>query len=221
MIFLAGTFHRAGAETVMFPGKVEFRGIINLSAAGIVKKAGIRRSGKGIAVDMDLLRQVMDASLLISSYTIESENGNLVVNVQEKYPLYMFLVVDKDLSVPVLADENLNIIVSGSFFSIDMPIIIVKRQVFDRGMDSGELESLLGNLKQVKTGNSLFCGEIREIEITEEGSLRVFLKNRRTGFIISNTMNGFRRLEKTAGYLDAVNRYPDSLDLRDDRVLVK
>lgn len=219
ILFMPG--YTAGAEAVLFPGRVEFRGVINISGAEIVKKAGIKRSGSGIVVDMDLLKKVMDENLMVSSYTIENEKGNLVINVQEKYPLFMFFIVDKDLSVPALADENMNIIVSGSFFSTDMPIIIVKRQLFEQGMESSDLESLLGCLKQVRSGNSMFCREIREIEVVEGGSLRVFLKNRRTLFIISNDVTGFRRLEKTAGYLDIVSRYPDFMDLREDRVLVR
>lgn len=211
----------AKTEVVVFPGKIEFRGTINLSGNEIALKAGIRRSGNGFVVDMDRLRSVLDSNVMVNSYTIESDSGNLVVDINEKYPLFMFLVVDKDLSVPVLADDNINVIVSGRFFNTDIPIIIVRRQVFEQGRDNSDFGGLLDSLKQLRATNRALCSEIQEIEITEENSLRVFLRSRRTLFIIYNNPGGFRRLDKTAGYLDSINRYPYSIDLRDDTVLVK
>jgi len=208
-------------EVVLFTGKVELRGAKNVSGEAIVRMARIVRSGKGISVDMDLLKNVLGNDPRISSYSIEKSSGNLVINIQEKYPLYLFLVVDKELSVPVLVDDNMKVVFSGAFFGTDMPIVIVKRNVFDLGRESSELENLMGNIRRIRSAATGFCQEIREIELTGDGSLKVFLKSRKTMFIISNDRAGFLRLEKTAGYLDAVRRYPDSMDLRTDRVLVK
>ena len=211
----------AKTEMAAFPGKIEFRGAINLSGQEIVRRAGIKSQGKGFLVDMDLLKQVLDSSEMISSYKMSSENGNLVVTVQEIYPLFMFFVIDKELSVPVLVDDNMNVIVSGKFFETDMPVIIVRRQEFDRGLDNMDLEILLGSLRQLKAGKSVLCGELQEIEIAGENTLRVLLRNRKTRFTMWNSMAGFRRLDRTAALLDQAGRYPDSIDLRDDSVLVK
>lgn len=211
----------AAAEVVVLSGKIEFRGAINVSGAEVVSMAGIKRSGNGVAVDMELLKKVLDSNVMISSYTIDNEKGNLVINVHEKYPLFMFLVVDKELSVPALVDDNMNVIVSGRFFSTDMPIIIVKRQLFDEGTENRDIEELVNSLKQLRTVNRQFCSEIQEIEITDGKSLNVYLRNRRTHFIIYNSQAGFRRLDKTAAWLDSLSRYPDSVDLSEDAVLVK
>ena len=211
----------AMAEKVVFPGKIEFRGVINVSGRDIVRRAGIRRSGKGFAVDISVLKQVLDSSDIIGSYTIDSEKGNLVINVQEIYPLFMFFVVDKELSVPALVDDNMNVIVSGRFIETDMPIIIVTRQEFNSGRRSAEIDSLLNSLKQVKAEGMAVCSELQEIEIIGDKTLLVSLRNRRTRFIIWNSIAGFRRLERTAALFDQAGRYPDSVDLRDDSVLVK
>jgi hypothetical protein len=207
--------------TVEFQGNIEFRGTINVSGREIVRRAGIKSQGKGFAVDMDLLKQVLDSNRMISSYTIDNANGNLVVNVRELYPLFMFFVVDKELSVPVLVDDNMNVLASGSFFETDMPVIIVRRQEFDQGADNTEIGNLLGSLKQLKAGKTGLSGELQEIEITGKNTLRVLLRGRRTSFTMWNSMSGFRRLERTAALLDQAGRYPDSIDLREDSVLVK
>lgn len=211
----------AKTETVVFPGKIEFRGTINVSGHDIVRRAGIKNRGNGFSADMDVLKQVLDSDERISSYTIGSSNGILVVNIQERYPLFMFFVVDKELSVPVLVDDNMNVIVSGRFFETDMPIIIVRRQEFEQGSDSVELENLLGSLRKLRSGKSVICGELQEIELAGENTLRVLLRSRRTRFTLWNSMAGFRRLDRTAALLDQYGRYPDSIDLRDDSVLVK
>lgn len=211
----------AMTETAVFPGNIEFRGTINVSGREIVRRSGVKSQGKGFSVDMDLLKQVLDSNRMISSYTIENANGNLVVNVRELYPIFMFFVVDKELSVPVLVDDNINVLASGSFFETDMPIIIVRRQEFDQGADNIEIRNLLGSLKQLKAGKTVLSGELQEIEITGKNTVKVLLRGRRTRFLMWNSMSGFRRLERTAALLDQAGRYPDSIDLRDDSVLVK
>ena len=158
---------------------------------------------------------------MISSYNIETANGNLVVTVKEIYPLFIFFVVDKELSVPVLVDDNMNVIISGKFFETDMPIIIVRRQQFDQGLANMDIETLLVSLKQLKAVEKVLCGELQEIEITGENTVRVLLRNRRTRFTMWNSMSGFQRLNRAAALLDQAGRYPDSIDLRDDSVLVK
>ncbi|HPS59210.1 MAG TPA: hypothetical protein PK514_13980 [Spirochaetota bacterium] len=211
----------AKTEMVAFPGKIEFRGAINVSGQEIVRRAGIKSRGKGFSVDMDLLKQVLDSNEMISSYNIETANGNLVVTVKEIYPLFIFFVVDKELSVPVLVDDNMNVIISGKFFETDMPIIIVRRQQFDQGLANMDIETLLVSLKQLKAVEKVLCGELQEIEITGENTVRVLLRNRRTRFTMWNSMSGFQRLNRAAALLDQAGRYPDSIDLRDDSVLVK
>ena len=211
----------AMTETALFPGKIEFRGVINVSGRDIVRRAGISRSGKEFSVDMERLNRVLGSDVMIDSYEIGTENGNLVVTVRERYPLFMLFVVDKELSVPVLVDDNMNVMVSGSFFETDMPIIIVRRHDFDRGLENTELASLLGSLKQLKSDRSVLCGELQQIEIAGHNTLRVMLRSRRTVFTMWNSMAGFRRLDRTAALLDQAGRYPDSVDLRDESVLVK
>ena len=71
------------------------------------------------------------------------------------------------------------------------------------------LKGLFDNLLQLGREKSDFAGELAEIEIYPGRELRVKIKNRKTDFIIKNDLNGFKKIEKSAAYLDAVNTYPE------------
>ena len=65
----------AMTETALFPGKIEFRGVINVSGRDIVRRAGISRSGKEFSVDMERLNRVLGSDVMIDSYEIVAGNG--------------------------------------------------------------------------------------------------------------------------------------------------
>ncbi len=201
--------------------RIEFRGVKNVDKYEIIRNAKAKVSEKGIIIDVDYLKEVMNGSIMIESYDVEIEKNQIIITVEEKYPLFMVLRVEKNISVPCLVDEKRNVLDSGRFFRTDMPIIIVEKDFFENERNDSYLKGLFGNLSQLGRERSDFAVELAEVEIYPGKDLRVKLKSRKTDFIIKNDLNGFSKIEKSAAYLDAVNSYPEMLNLKDKRILIR
>jgi len=209
------------AEKIEFFEKIEFRGLKNLDRYSVIRMSRAKTNNKGIIIDTDSLNEVLEKNVLVKSSSLSREGNSLIIEIEENYPVFPVLFVDKQQSVPVLLDEKMNIIESGLFFRTDMPIIISGREYADSEKGSKTLLPLFELLKSLKYGKSEFLDELEEIKIDSPAELRVKLRKRKTLFFIKNELNGFVRLEKTAAYLDAASRYPELLDLRGNMVLVR
>ncbi|HOP63763.1 MAG TPA: hypothetical protein PK358_13635 [Spirochaetota bacterium] len=201
--------------------RIEFRGARNLDRYGIIRKSGARVNSKGVVIDTDSLKDLLESNIMVRSSTLSREGNKLIVEIDEKYPLYMTLMVDKQQSVPVLLDEKMNIIESGLFFKTDMPIIILSKDYAESAEGYKTVTGLFELLKGISSGKPEFTGEMDEITVVSPGELKVKLRKRKTLFVIKNELNGFVRLEKTAAYLDAAVHYPGYLDLRGNMALIR
>jgi len=209
------------SDSSIYVERIEFRGVKNIDKYEIIRNAKAKVSEKGIIIDVDYLKQVMNGSIMIENYDVDIENNLMIITVEEKYPLFMVLRVEKNISVPCLIDEKRNVLESGRFFRTDMPIIIVDRDFFENEDNDLFLKGLFDNLSQLVREKNDFAGELAEIKISSGRDLMVRLKSRKTDFIIKNDLNGFRKIEKSAAYLDAVNTYPEIIDLNDKRILIR
>jgi len=210
-----------GSDSSIYVERIEFRGVKNVDKYDIIRNARAKVSEKGIIIDVEYLKEVMNGSVMIENYDVDIENNLMIITVEEKYPLFMVFRVEKNISVPCLVDEKINVLDSGRFFRTDMPIIITEKEFFESDGGSEYVKGLFENLLQLGRERTLFAGELAEIEIIHGRDLRVKLKSRKTDFIIKNDLNGFKKIEKSAAYLDAVNFYPESLNLKDKRVLIR
>jgi hypothetical protein len=221
IIFTLSAAVLTGSDSSIYVERIEFRGVKNIDKYDIIRSAKAKVSEKGIIINVDYLKEVMNGSVMIENYDVDIENNLLIITIEEKYPLFMVLRVEKNISVPCLVDEKQNVIDSGRFFRTDMPIIITEKDFFESDTGSEYVKGLFDNLLQLGREKTHFSGELAEIEIINGGDLRVKLKSRKTDFIIKNDLNGFKKIEKSAAYLDAVNSYPEILNLKDKRVLIR
>jgi len=210
-----------GSDSLIYVERIEFRGIKNIDKYGIIRNSKAKVSEKGIVINVETLKDVMNSNIMIENYDVDVENNQLIISVDEKYPLFIVLRVEKNISVPCLVDENRNVLESGRFFRTDMPIIIVEKDFFDNEKNASYIKVLFENLSRIGKDMSDFKGELSEVEIYPALELRVKLKSRKTDFFIKNDLSGFKKIEKSAAYLDAVNSYPEFLDLKDKKVLIR
>ena len=209
------------SDTLMNVAGIEFRGIKNVDKLEIIKKSNARTSNSGILIDVKSLKDVMDRDVKIKDYNITIDKNILIISVEEIYPLFMIFKVDKDISVPCLMDENRNVLHSGSFFKTDMPIIVIEKNFLEDSHNGEYIKVLFNNLIHIAKTRVAFSSELAEIKIKRDMDLIVTLKNRRTYFIIKNSLSGFKKIEKSAAYLDAVNTYPEVINLNDKRVFIR
>ena len=210
-----------GSDTLVEVAGIEFRGIRNADKLEIIKKSNARTSKSGILIDLKSLRSVMDRDVIIKDYNISIDKNILTISVEEIYPLFMIFRTDKDISVPSLVDENRNVLHSGGFFKTDMPIIVAEKNFLEDARNNEYIKMLFNNLIHIAKTRGFFLGELAEIKINRNMDLIVSLKNRRTYFITKNSLSGFIRIEKSAAYLDAVNIYPEVVNLNDKRALIR
>ena len=221
LIIILASAALSASDSSLYVERIEFRGIKNIDKYEIIRNSKAKISDKGIVINTDLLKQVMNSSVMIENYDLDIKKNLLVVTVEEKYPLFMMLRVEKNISIPCLVDEKINVLDTGRFFRTDMPIIIADKDFFENESNAACIKGLFDNLAEIGRNKSDFKGELSEIEIYNGGDLRVKLKNRKTDFLIKNDMNGFRKIEKCAAYLDDINSYPERLDLKDKRILIR
>jgi len=221
LIIILASAALSASDSSLYVERIEFRGIKNIDKYEIIRNSKAKISDKGIVINTDLLKQVMNSSVMIENYDLDIKKNLLVVTVEEKYPLFMMLRVEKNISIPCLVDEKINVLDTGRFFRTDMPIIIADKDFFENESNAACIKGLFDNLAEIGRNKSDFIGELSEIEIYNGGDLRVKLKNRKTDFLIKNDMNGFRKIEKCAAYLDDINSYPERLDLKDKRILIR
>ena len=211
----------AGSDSLVEVKGIEFRGIKSVDKLEIIKNSNVRTSTEGILIDIKSLKNAINSDVKIKDYEITVDKNILIISVVEIYPLFMIFKVDNDISVPCLVDENRNVLYSGRFFKTDMPIIVIEKDFFEDAHNSGYIKILFNNLIHIAEKMGALAGELAEIKIKRDMNLAVALKNRRTNFIIKNSLSGFKRIEKSAAYLDAVNTYPEIMDLNDKRVLIR
>jgi len=162
------------------------------------------------------MRKIIIVSVILFSVSV---NGS---DAQEKvYPVFMVFKVDKDISVPCLVDGNVNVIDSGKFFKTDMPIIIIEKKFLEDTRNNEYIKVLFNNLIWITQSRWIIAEELAEIKINRDMGLTVTLKNRRTDFIIKNSLSGFKKIEKSAAYLDAVNTYPEVINLEGKKALIR
>ncbi len=219
MLLVSGALF--ASDSSVYVERIEFRGIKNLDRYEIIRNSKAKVSDKGIMINTGLLKQAMESSVIIEKYDLEIKKNLLIVSVEEKYPLFMILRVEKNISIPCLVDEKRNVIDTGRFFRTDMPIIIVEKDFFENGNNGAYIRGLFENLMEIGRTKGDLKGELSEIEIFQDGELRVKLKSRKTDFFMKNDLNCFVKLEKCAAYLDDMNSYPERLDLRDKRILIR
>lgn len=221
VIFVFTAIALVGADSQVYVERIEFRGIKNIDKYEVIRNSKAKISEKGIVINIENLKEVMNSNVMIENYDIDIENNMLVITIDEKYPLFIVLRVEKNISIPCLVDENRNVIDSGRFFRTVMPIIIVEKEFFEDESNGLFIKNVFDNLSAIEKEKTGFAGELDEVEIYPNRELRVKLKSRKTDFFIKNDLSGFKKIEKSAAYLDAVNSYPETLDLRDKRVLIR
>ncbi len=219
LVFFTGITGTVTSETLLVVKKIEFRGLRNIEKHQLMKGVRTKIGKDGIIIDADSLSASLTDNFLVESHRIFREGTTLIVEVDEKYPVFSLLITGSDKSKPCLAGENLDIINSGIFFKTDMPIIVVADYFFRSKRKF--LKDLTASLIRLKEKSPVFLNELSEITLNPGGEMKVAMRNRNTYFIINNHPDDFRKLEKTAAFLDAAGLHPESLDIRNDAVLIK
>ena len=216
-IFLAGQAEGAGIAVY---SAVEFQGLQYITKEEIAKSAGFRGVQGGVRVDIGMLEKALSGIRAVKSYSISSEGNRLLIRVVEKMPLIVCVFTKGKRTVLYELDSACSVISAGSVRAWDVPYVHIQgHENSGRCMTAG-IGSFCRLMAQVRAGDPSFYTEISEV-VLRGPEAEVMLKKRKTRFRVKPERSCLERLKYIAGYLDRIRFYPDSLDVTEDRVLIR
>ncbi len=200
---------------------IHLKGLKNINKFDVLRNVKTSISGGMINIDLDSLKSALDGEVMIDNYILKKENNVLVVDIIERYPLYVVVFSGKGESVPCLVDSRMRIIKSGFFFMTDMPIIEVKSEKTENEKDFSGIAGVAEVLEKINRTNKKLLSELRCLTVQEDRKILVSLRGRRTRLLIDRSEKGFLKLDGALKVLDGREIYPEFLDLTKEIVLIR
>jgi hypothetical protein len=192
--------------------KVVFRGLNYLSKYELIG-SGVRTETDGIVIDVDSVKKALGVNRMIKNFAIKTVNGDIEITVEENIPAFILAARDGKKTLLLEVDRELNFISSGRVHAGDRPVIGIYSSEIKGGAVSGELRRFLALLLDVEKGNLPVFREISGIDFDGYRDMKVYLRGRRTLFILAPDRGSFFRLNRFVAYLDGTGRYPESMQI--------
>lgn len=188
---------------------LEVRGLSLLAKTEIIRGSCSGKTGGGITIDLALLDRQLRSIPLVARYAISDDKDRVTVNVTEKKVLALLAIQKEGRLIPFEVDENFTPLRGGRIYSPDNPLIVLK----EGGSLTPDVKQLIQSLDRLRTGDAEMYREIAEIHMNRDGSLDVFMKNRRTDFVAADRNDFFRIVRAAVSYLDVRGQYPGKVIL--------
>ncbi|MFW5807973.1 MAG: hypothetical protein ACOCWH_02850 [Spirochaetota bacterium] len=192
---------------------VHFKGLKTLSKYDIAKSAGMASKDGRIVVDMKRLEAVLSGESVIRDYKLIDKKNILTIIVSEYSPEYVFLVVGRRTNIFCEVDSTFRIISRGVLHTDTVPVHVVNSSAVDGNRIADEYKEHITEVLRL-AGESAVGKQMKQIDYTTSGRIKITLFGRRTVFVLSALNPEFDRLEIAAGYCDMLHRYPSTLDVR-------
>jgi hypothetical protein len=208
------------ADRLITVRAVEFRGLRLLSKYDVISGVRMKSYAQGIIIDMDSLTHVLAGNYFIASYRTEEHGATLVISIEEKRPEIIVAVEHEGVSAIYELDSNRAIISRNDAHTADLPILHIKARDMRDNLRRDEVRRLFVVLDRVKRRMGPIYRELSEIYF-EGDRIRIFLRGRKTGFMLGPDENDFTILQFITGYCDRLNRYPDRITIADDAAIIQ
>ena len=207
------------ADTVRYRA-IGFKGLKNITRDEIIRRAGIRTDGSAIVIDRSLLKKTLNDTAIIRKYSLEATGENLVVTIVEKEPVIILSLEGDSETVLCELDSTFNVIAYNRIYDPKLPVLHLQTSGAGKFELNSDIVDFCDMMVKIKNKHSRFYAEIIDIDYGQECST-VRLFGRRTRFIVNNSIDNFVRLIYISGYLDSVKRYPETVHIFSDKVLIK
>jgi hypothetical protein len=219
LLFIASASLTAQDSDKIFDS-IHFKGLKTLSKLEIAKKAQMKSQNGKIAVNMKRLHTILKSETVIKQYKIIDKDNILTIMITEYSPEYIIFITGRNRNIFCEVDKNFKIISAGRLHTTTEPLFILHITAVENESIKKEYQDLM--LKALdKVSNSRVKNQVKQLDISHAGSLKVTLKGRRTVFILPDNTFEFEKLEAAVAYLDATGRYPLTLDLRGRMAVVR
>jgi hypothetical protein len=200
-------------EKVRLFKSVHFQGLKTLSKLDLARDAGMKSYEGQIAVDLDLLEKTLKNESVIRKYKLIDKNNILTIIVSEYSPEYVFFISGGSQNFFCEVDREFRIISRGKLHVSKTPVIILDGGALDGKKIRKEYSTAI-NLFMKQIRNNELGSQLKQVDFSTAGLIRVTLNGRRTEFVMSAERPEYERLGMAVGYLDAIKRYPATLDVR-------
>lgn len=219
LIFVSMTLQQGSADIVRYKA-IGFKGLKNVSKDEIIRRAGIHTDGSAIVIDHSMLKKALNDTAIIQKYSLEVAGENLVVNIVEKEPVVILALEGDNETVLCELDSSLAVIAYNRIYDLMLPVLHLKTKGAGSFALSSDVADFCTIMMEIKNKHSRFFAEIIDIEYGVEHSI-VYLYGRKTQFIVNNSIDNFIRVKYISGYLDSMRRYPETVHIDSDKVLIK
>jgi hypothetical protein len=199
---------------------VEFKGLRLLSKYDVIRGVRMKSTAQGIIIDMDSLTHALAGNYFIATYRIDERGATLVISIEEKKPEIIVAVEHEGISAIYELDSDHTIISKNDAHTANLPVLHIKVQDMRDNFRRDEVRRLFEVLDRVKRDRALIYRELSEIYFEGE-QIRIFLRGRKTEFMLSPDENDFTILQFITGYCDRLNQYPDRITIADDAAIIQ
>jgi cell division septal protein FtsQ len=206
IVWASGTFALRNVRRVK---AIECRGVQYLSRYEILGDTVARIENDYLVVDVDALSAHLNENPMVASFRIVIDGERLRIVLVENEPMFIIAVKrEKRLHLFEL-DRELSVISRERVHTHDCPLIILSERDIQQGNISRRIVEFLELLRELQSQQLAVYGEIAEIDLYNFEEARLYLRGRRTAFILNPSWESFQRLNDSVAYLDSRGHYPD------------
>lgn len=220
LMIILGTAAVLAAADVRKVKTLEFKGLVLLSRYEVIERAQARMEGGSILINVDSLKRALADLPLVKSFSITERDGSLVITVSEREPAFLLAMKREKQLVPFELDERFQLLSVRKVHAAYKPLIIVPEREIRGGRLSVRLRDVLLTISSIERTMSV-GREIAQIDLSDMERAKLFLKGRKTEFILKPDRGNFTRLQYAAGYLDSLRYYPGRMQILDGSAVMK
>lgn len=200
--------------------KIIVKGLHYLSKHEIIDGVSATADQGGIVIDIDSLRDNLEENLMIRKYSISETGNSIIVVIIEKEPICMLGVRHQKVTALFELDREYKILSRNRIHAVNRPLIIVPKSDVAGGKLSERLREFIGLLQILRERKITIVDEISEVDLRELNRITLFLRKRRTEFLLKPDQESFYQLNYFVAYLDQKRFYPKKFHIINDRSAV-
>ena len=210
----------AGDGGVRRVSAVEFRGLKLLTKFDIIKGVRLKAVDGGMVIDVPSLEKALSRNTYLRGFSVSERAGRLIVTVEEKKPSLILVIARGGASAIYELDEGHAILSRNDLHAANVPVLCAAGRDLRNGAGRRGIGNILSLLDRVKKNNAPVYRELSDISCRGE-NLRVYLRGRKTRFILKPHETDFMKLRYIAGQCDRTETYPEEIIISDDAAIIR
>ncbi len=205
--------------------QIRLSGFEKVPKLEVLNKVRFKKQAGFYILDLQSLKTALISHPLIAAYKIKRRNAHLIVTVTEKrIGLTVGLISRKGMQLYVF-DNSLRMLAKNKIYTYRPIVFLYKKNMASQKEKMKPLLLKVFKLLQLieKKMPNLY-NELNEVYIQLHSGYvkaQIVLNKRQTKFSCILNETSFRKIWLLCGYLDYINYYPERVDMKSNRVILK